>query len=148
MNALAPAADMGPDKLARRALANALTDERRFEEAYRLIRGLVEEDAQEDRVGVLGNVCKETGRLDEAERYYARYRDFARTRGPELQLDAAVQSGRLANALGEPSRALTFFLEARRLAPQCAGPGLPPVEIDRIIARTIAAMTGALITGA
>ena len=134
------------EKLAARAAANALTDARRFEEAYTLIRRLVEEDGQEDRVGVLGNVCKETGRFDEAEGYYARYREFARTRGADLQFDAAVQSGRLAKAIGNPSGALTFFLQARKLASGCVRPTLSRSELDRVVERTIREMTSALET--
>ena len=133
-----------PPKLAERAAANALLDERRFEEAHALLHSLVEEDGQEDRVGLLGNACRETGRLDEAELYYARYREFAASAGADLQFDAAIQSALLAKKLGEPSRALTFFLEARNLFARCRRPSVPRGELDGHVGRMIRELTGAL----
>ncbi|MBV8443086.1 MAG: hypothetical protein JO312_21420 [Hyphomicrobiales bacterium] len=130
----------------RRDNALALTDARLFHEAYGRVFALVETDGQEDLIGILGNVCKELRRFNEAASAYERYRAFAATRTAELKFDAALQSGRLARLMGSPAQALTHFLQARRLFPACAHPSCSEAALQRDVNSLIKTVCGALVT--
>jgi tetratricopeptide (TPR) repeat protein len=130
----------------RRDDALALTDARLFREAYDSVFALVETDGQEDLVGILGNICKELRRFNEAAVTYERYRAFAATRAADLQFDAALQSGRLARLMGSPAEALAYFLQARRLYPACARPSCSKAELQKDVNSLIKTLCGALLT--
>jgi tetratricopeptide (TPR) repeat protein len=130
----------------RRDNALALTDARLFHEAYDRVGALVATEGQEDLVGILGNVCKELRRFNEAASAYERYRAFAAARTADLQFDAALQSGRLARLMGSPAQALTYFLQARRLFPGCARPSCSRAELQKDVNSLIKTVCGALVT--
>jgi hypothetical protein len=129
----------------RRDDALALTDARLFREAYDSVFALVE-TGQEDLVGILGNICKELRRFNEAAVTYQRYRAFAATRAADLQFDAALQSGRLARLMGSPAEALAYFLQARRLYPACARPSCSKAELQKDVNSLIKTLCSALLT--
>jgi tetratricopeptide (TPR) repeat protein len=130
----------------RRDDALALTDAGRFHDAYDRVRELVETDGEEDLVGILGNVCKELRRFNEAASAYQRYRAFAATRTADLQFDAALQSGRLARLMGSPAEALSYFIQARRLFPACARPSCTKAELQKDVNNLIKSVCSALVT--
>lgn len=100
---------------AQRSGAMALTEAQRWTEARSALLDLVEGRGCVDLVGILANVCKEVGRFDEAERYYARYREYAATASSSQHYDALLQSGHFEKSRGDYSRALDYFIRAKRL---------------------------------
>lgn len=100
----------------RRETAMACVAAQNWEEARRLLRPLIALDGEKDLIGVLANVTKETGRLDEAEALYGGYLRYARNRDkPELVADCHMQLGHLHKIKGDLRAALTHFLDARKL---------------------------------
>jgi tetratricopeptide (TPR) repeat protein len=107
--------------LKKRCAALLLTDLSRFVEARTALLPLVEEAACEDLTGILGNVCKELGRLEEARAYYLRYRAYAATTSLDAVFDAELQMGHFekmqrnyAGALAHFARADAAFANAAR----------------------------------
>lgn len=99
----------------RREAAMACVDGEKWEDARRLLRPLIALDGEKDLIGVLANVTKETGRLDEAEALYGGYLRYARNRDkPELIADCHMQLGHLHKIKGDLHTALTHFLDARK----------------------------------
>jgi tetratricopeptide (TPR) repeat protein len=88
----------------------------RWEEARGLLRSLVAIDGEKDLIGILANVTKETGRLDEAATLYAGYLRYAMSGGKaELVADCYRQLGHLHKIKGDYAAAADHFLHARKL---------------------------------
>jgi tetratricopeptide (TPR) repeat protein len=122
------------DILRKREVAMAHVAERKWEEARRLLRSLVALDGEMELVGILANVTKETGRLDEAEALYGNYLRYAKSRGqPDLVADCHMQLGHLHKIKGDQSAALTHFIDARTSKRSHGDEDLEGSEVQREI---------------
>jgi tetratricopeptide (TPR) repeat protein len=100
----------------KRSQAMALVSAGKWDEARRLLRPLVALDGEDDLIGILANVTKEIGRLDEATTLYGSYLRYATTSGKQhLVADCHLQLGHLHKIRGELPIALTHFLAARKI---------------------------------
>jgi tetratricopeptide (TPR) repeat protein len=104
------------DVVRRRNAAMDLVHARKWDDARRDLRSLVMIDGEKDMIGVLANVTKEAGRLDEAEALYGCYLAYAkRSERPDLMADCQLQLGHLQKIKGRYSDALRHFLESRQI---------------------------------
>ncbi|MFT4115576.1 tetratricopeptide repeat protein [Bradyrhizobium sp.] len=120
--------------LRRREAAMACVAERKWEEARQLLRSLVALDGEKDLIGVLANVTKETGRLDEAEALYGGYLRYATNRSQlDLMADCHMQLGHLNKIKGDLGAALVNFLNARKARRASGDDDLETSEVQREI---------------
>lgn len=127
-----------------RLRALQLTDRGRFDDAHALLVELVDRQGHEELTGILGNVCKETGRFAAATDYYRRYAAFARKRRPNLVVDAEVQQGHFAKARRQYNRALQHFAHAKAMATSGSETDVQPGELESEIRICLAQITKAI----
>ncbi|MEM6973282.1 MAG: tetratricopeptide repeat protein [Pseudomonadota bacterium] len=96
----------------RRRAALALTDTGDFAAAHAALSTLVEGDGCTDLTGILGNMAKELGRLEEAAAHYARFAAWAAGQAPRVRAVAALQLGHLAKIRRDHVGAITHFTAA------------------------------------
>lgn len=139
-------ANAGP-LLQRRRSALAFTDYRRFAEAQEVLVTLIERDGCEDLTGIMGNVAKELGRIDEAKTYYARYYTHAQTAGDNERFDAELQMGHLAKLERDYNVALSHFASADRLFDAARQPSCSRQALDAEIRTCLAQITTSISLG-
>ena len=100
----------------KRETAMALVEARRWTQARALLSELVEDDGEDELIGILANVTKEAGDLDAAAALYARYLAFAQAGAPNLLADVELQTGHLHKVRGDYRGALRHYIRARRQA--------------------------------
>jgi tetratricopeptide (TPR) repeat protein len=127
-----------------RKAALALTDRRRFREAYEKLTALVEQHGCEELTGILGNVCKELGRFGEASAYYARYEEQAARIGPDAMFDAALQFGHLAKVQRKYCDAIEHFMRAKALFAGTARPSCTLADLESEIRACLGQITKAI----
>lgn len=104
------------DVVRRREAAMAYVSDRKWESARSLLQSLVMLDGEKELLGVLANVTKEVGRLDEASALYDRYLGYAADHDRlDLMADGHLQLGHLHKIKGDYSVALRHFLKARKI---------------------------------
>lgn len=104
------------DVFRKKEAAMRLVAARKWQEARCLLRSLVMIEGERELIGILANVTKETGQLDEAEAHYECYLSYAKSSGkPELITDCHLQLGHLYKIKGEYTLALHHFLSARKI---------------------------------
>lgn len=122
------------DVMMRREAVLALVSSRKWEEARPLLRSLVAIDGEKDLIGILANVTKETGRLDEAEALYGCYLRYATAAAaPALVADCHMQFGHLHKIRGEYSKALSHLIEARDIERRADADDSDDSEVEREI---------------
>lgn len=104
------------DIFRKKEAAMRLVAARKWEDARGLLRSLVMIDGERDMIGILANVTKETGRLDDAEAHYDCYLNYAKSCGkPELLQDCHLQLGHLYKIRDDHAAALRHYLSARKV---------------------------------
>jgi tetratricopeptide (TPR) repeat protein len=104
------------DVVRRREAAMGYVSDRKWENARSLLQSLVMLDGEKELLGILANVTKEVGRLDEASALYDRYLSYAAEHDRlDLMADGHLQLGHLHKITGEYSVALRHFLKARKI---------------------------------
>lgn len=119
----------------RRHEIEALVANKQWSDAFTILKFLVDDDRQEQLVGIAANVAKEAGLFDDAERLYARYRARARSESPDQLVDAHLQSGHFAKAKGDLAGALSFYIAAKH-AVRAQSSTVPIDEIEQEIRTT------------
>jgi tetratricopeptide (TPR) repeat protein len=130
--------------LAARKAALALTDCRRYREAYEKLSNLVEQYGCEDLTGVLGNVAKEIGNFGEARDYYRRFRTLADRLGPDEMFDAELQMGHLAKVERNYIDAIKHFICAETLLANSTKPSCTSQDLKGEIRTCLAQITSAI----
>jgi len=97
----------------KRETAMRLVEAERWGRAQPLLAELVDEDGEDDLIGILANVTKEAGELEAASALYDRYRQFAQAQAPELLPDVELQIGHLRKIRGDYQGALRHYIRAR-----------------------------------
>jgi tetratricopeptide (TPR) repeat protein len=113
-----------------RRAALDLVDRRRFAAAHERLVSLVEDHGCEDLAAILGNVCKELGRSEEARGWYARRRQAPDGATPDVAFDIELQLGHLAKTERNYAAAIAHFAAARRLLPQVRKPSATDGEFE------------------
>lgn len=97
----------------KRETAMRLVEAERWGRAQPLLAELVDEDGEDELIGILANVTKEAGELEAAAALYERYRQYAQAHAPELLADVELQSGHLRKVRGDYRGALRHYIRAR-----------------------------------
>lgn len=137
------------DVFRKREAAMRLVAARKWEDARGLLRSLVMIDGERDMIGILANVTKETGRLDDAEAHYGCYLNYARSCGkPELLQDGHLQLGHLHKIRDDHAAALRHYLSARKIERE-SGQGDPEdSELEREIVNCLREIYPCFVFGA
>ncbi len=105
----------------KRARAMRLVSGEKWQEARPLLHEIVWSDGEEDLIGILANVTKETGAFEDAATLYEDYRAYALRSNPRLITDVEMQLGHLHKVMKDYPRALHHYLLARRSERQANG---------------------------
>lgn len=131
-----------PIARARRA-ALRLTDQRRFAEAHTQLEPLIARGC-EDLTGIMGNVCKELGLIDEAEGWYRRHAAHAEGADARTRFEAALQFGHFEKFRRNPIAAIGHFARASTLFAEVKQPEVSRSEIEDEIRLCLADVTTAI----
>jgi tetratricopeptide (TPR) repeat protein len=122
------------ETIRKREAAFELVAARQWKTARLLLQSLITIDHEEDLIGILANVTKETGRLDEAEALYDCYLGYATKSGNQaLIADCHIQLGHLHKINAHYSIGLTHWLRAREIQRADGSYELDGSEIEREI---------------
>lgn len=97
----------------KREAAMRLVEAERWQRAQPLLAELVDEDGEDDLIGILANVTKEIGDLDAAADLYDRYRQYAQMKAPDRMADVELQIGHLRKIRSDYRGALEHYIRAR-----------------------------------
>lgn len=97
----------------KREAAMRLVEAGNWSRARTMLAELVDQDGEEDLIGVLANVTKEAGDFAAAAALYGRYHAYAAGQAPELLPDVELQTGHLRKVMGDYRGALSHYIRAR-----------------------------------